>query len=558
MLKRMSISHRLMLFTPLLLLALAIVVWYGLSELKSSLIEDRRESLRHLVVLADKVAESWYQKEQAGKLTREEAQQAAKEQIKQLRFTKDDYFFIQRYDGVTIAHVNAAFEGKNRLDFTDADGVPTVRRQIEAAQHGGGFFTYRYPHPGSKRPAPKLAYSAGFDPWQWAIGTAVYVDDIDEIYTSLALKYLALGGGVLTLAVGFAYLIARSISRPLAVIGQRVGALADGDLNVEVPLREDRHEIGRLARALEVFKQNRRRADELAAAQQAEDAAKRRRQETLERLFGEFHQRMARVVGAVARAAEHVQSHAQRLAEMAQQSRTGLETVVNAAAETTGNVQAVAGAAEELSAAIGEVNHRVVKSTEVARRAVTEMELSNTTIRGLVEAAQRIGRIVEVIQDIASQTNLLALNATIEAARAGEAGKGFAVVAGEVKALASQTTKATEEIQAQVAAIQSETGRAVDALGNIGKTVDEMSEISTAIASAMEEQGATTHDIARNINEAADRTRDVSTNVRGVGAAAETTSGAAGELQLASDDLRGQSTALEKEMESFLAEMRAA
>src|SRR6202040_2236455 len=156
-------------------------------------------------------------------------------------------------------------------------------------------------------------------------------------------------------------------------------------------------------------------------------------------------------------------------------------------------------------------------STRIAGKAVEEATRTNATVQGLSAAAQKIGDVIKLISDIASQTNLLALNATIEAARAGDAGKGFAVVAGEVKTLANQTTKATEEIQAQVGAIQSETGRAVEAIGNIGKTVDEMSEISTAIASAMEQQGATTHDIARNINQAADRTREVSTNIRSVG-----------------------------------------
>jgi methyl-accepting chemotaxis protein len=253
-----------------------------------------------------------------------------------------------------------------------------------------------------------------------------------------------------------------------------------------------------------------------------------------------------------------VQKHARGLADMARNSKTSIEAVGHAALDTTGNVQAVAGAAEELSAAVGDVNRRVVKSTDIVRRAVTETDRTNATMRGLVDAAHRIGTIVKVIQDIASQTNLLALNATIEAARAGDAGKGFAVVAGEVKTLANQTTKATEEIQTQVGAIQNETGRAVEAIGNIGKTVDELSEISTAIASAMEQQGATTHDIARNINQAADRTREVSTNVRSVGDAAETTSTAAGELQQASDDLRSQAAQLEAEMKDVLGQMRAA
>ena len=243
---------------------------------------------------------------------------------------------------------------------------------------------------------------------------------------------------------------------------------------------------------------------------------------------------------------------------MAKHSRSNVAVVSHAATETTNNVQTVAGAAEELSAAVGEVNRRVVKSTDIVRRAVDETDRTNVTMRGLVDAAKRIGTIVQVIQDIASQTNLLALNATIEAARAGEAGRGFAVVASEVKSLANQTTKATEEIETQVGAIQDETERAVDAISNIGKTVDEMSEISTAIATAMEEQGATTQEIARNIGQVADSTKEVSANIAGVSSAAENTSQAAGELQKASDDLRNQASVLEQEMKGFLGEMRVA
>jgi methyl-accepting chemotaxis protein len=563
MMKRMSISHRLMLFLPVLLSVLAVMAWFGLTEQQRILIEDRKQEIKSLVEVADSIVKTWYAKENAHELTREQAQLGARNELASLRFADNNYFFVQRYDGVTMVHVDRSLEGKPRLETVDPDGVPTVQRQIAAAQRGGDYIRYRNPRTGgaddrTQLLVPKLSYALGFAPWEWAICVGIYIDDVDAIYFRIVWIYVAISLVVVVLACSATFWIARSISSPLSLITDRMSHLTDGQLDIEVPFLGEPNELGRLARALEAFKLSRRKSDELSLAKQSEDAAKLRRQETLERVMADFHQRSARVIEAVARAAEGVQTHARRLADMARNSKISIEAVGHAALDTTGNVQAVAGAAEELSAAVGDVNRRVVKSTDIVKRAVSETDRTNATMRGLVDAAHRIGTIVKVIQDIASQTNLLALNATIEAARAGDAGKGFAVVAGEVKTLANQTTKATEEIQAQVGAIQNETGRAVEAIGNIGKTVDEMSEISTAIASAMEQQGATTHDIARNINQAADRTREVSTNVRSVGDAAETTSTAASELQQASDDLRSQAAQLETEMKQFLGQMRAA
>ncbi len=564
MLRWMSISHRLMLLMPILLAALGTMISFGLNRHYSVLIEDRKEQLKHIVEVAQDVAQVWHEKETAG-LTREAAQQGAREEIRRLRFgeraDRDNYFFIQRYDGTTVLQNELKDEGQNCWDSKDPNGVLKVQAQIAAAKRGGDFVRYsasRFGGDDKSDVSPKLSYAAPFADWQWAICTGIYIDDVDAIYDQIMMIYLAIATMVVLVAAGVAFGIARSISKPLSLITERMSELTDGHLDVDVPFLGEPHELGKLARTLDAFKHSRRKADELTAAQNAEAEAKLMRQARVEQLVGDFHQRAARVIEAVARAAESVQSHARRLAEMAKNSRSSIETVTHASIDTTGNVQAVAGAAEELSTAVSDVNRRIGKSTDVARRAVSETERTNATMRGLVDAAQKIGTIVQVINDIASQTNLLALNATIEAARAGEAGKGFAVVAGEVKTLANQTTRATDEIQQQVGAIQAETGRAVEAIGNIGRTVDEMSEISTAIASAMEQQGATTQDIARNINQAADRTREVSANIKSVGDTAETTSVAASELHQASDDLRGQASSLEREMKAFIAEMRVA
>jgi methyl-accepting chemotaxis protein len=559
--KRLRISHRLMLFIPLLLTALAVSLTLGLSTLHQSLIEDRKEEIKRLVQVARGTAETWYAQEQAGKLSREQAQEAAKDQLRHLRYAKDDYFFVQRYDSTTLVQIKRELEGQNRVDERDIDGVPMVRLQAEAGKRGGDFIFYRWPHPGGskdKDSVQKVSYCLGLDPWQWSICTGIYIDDVDAIYYATARYYGLVAGIIVLLIAAVAYVIARSISRPLSLITERTAELAEGKIEVEVPFLGQPNELGRLAHALDVFKTNRRRAEQLDRAQRAEQAAKLQRQERLERVIAAFNERSAAVIAAVARAATQVQAQARHLTEMAKESRSNLQAVGEAAVDTTGNVEAVAGAAEELSTAVGDVNRRVLKSTDVSKRAVAETEQTSLTMRGLVEAAQRIGSIVQVIQEIASQTNLLALNATIEAARAGDAGKGFAVVAGEVKTLANQTTRATEEIQAQVGSIQSETTRAVTAIQSIGKTVGEMSDIATAIASAMEQQGATSHDIARNMSEAAGRTREVSAKVTTVGQAAETTSAAASELQAASDELRRQAAQLESDMEGFLSEMRAA
>ncbi|MDR3519261.1 MAG: cache domain-containing protein [Azospirillaceae bacterium] len=561
MMKRLSIFARLMAFLPVLFLALLATVWFGLSGLQENLLKDRQEALKNLVQTTSTIVGTWYDKEKSGALTTEQAQKGAIADLGRLRYAEGNYYFVQRYDGVSLVHPQAEFIGKNRMDATDVDGVPTVRNQIAAARAGGGFVYYRTTRNGTLDAGSrmqKLSYIMPFEPWQWAIGTGIYIGDVDAIYYHEVRVSVGLTVLVLLAGGAIAFLLARSISHPLETITQRMTALAGGDLSITVPFQGDRHELGRLASALEVFKINKIEADRLATLQQAEQASKIERHEAIERLITSFRDRTARAVMAVVGAAGQVQSHAASLAAMATQSRAKVATVNSAASGTTDNVEAIAGAAEELSAAVSEVNHQIVRSTDTAERAVAEAERTSSAMHGLAEATQRIGAIVDVINRIAGQTNLLALNATIEAARAGESGRGFAVVATEVKALATQTTSATEEIQTHINAIQSETTRVVEAIANIGATVKDMQGIATGIASAMDQQGATTQEIARSINQAASGTRDVSANISGIAEAAETTSNAAVELQSASDDLRHEATTLNGEMSEFFGKILAA
>ena len=562
--KRFSVAQRSLLFLPLLLLTLLATASVGLNDVYNEMMRDRKEMLRELVQVADGVVKSWYKLELAGDLTREQAQQRARDELSGLRFAGNNYFFIQAYDGTTMLHVDRKLEGKNRIETRDPDGVPTVKLMIEAAQKGGGFTSYRNPRDGGTSAAvasaavPKLSYTAPFAPWNWAVGAGIYIDDVDLTFYRVALRVLLVAGLFLVVGGALCWMIGRSISKPLGVITGRMQQLADGDLNIDVPLLEDRHEMGRLARALEVFKRNRIKAEELAAAHNAEQAAKQKRQQTVERIIADFQGRATQVVDTVAQVAHTVQSHASNLSGMEQQSRARIDVANHAADGTNGNVQMIASAAEELAAAVNAVTQQVTRSTEVAEQSVAEAERTSETMRSLAEASDRIGAIVQVIRDIASQTNLLALNATIEAARAGEAGKGFAVVASEVKTLANQTTQATAEIQEQINGVQAETGRLMEAISGFGRSVVDMRVIATDIAAAMQQQGATTQEIARNIGQAAASTREVSSSVAGVAEGAEATRTSVGELHAASDALLREAKQLGEGMDGFFRNLRAA
>lgn len=273
-------------------------------------------------------------------------------------------------------------------------------------------------------------------------------------------------------------------------------------------------------------------------------------------LADSFEKNVKAVVQTVASATTEMQGSADRLRTLSNQTTEESAAVASATTQTTANVQAVASATEELSASIAEIGHQVESSVKIAGEAVEQTTRIGTTVDSLAEAAQRIGAVVKLIQDIASQTNLLALNATIEAARAGDAGKGFAVVANEVKTLANQTAKATEEISVQISGIQAATSQTVTAIRGIGETIRSVNEISTTIASAVQEQSAATQEIANNVTQAAAGTAEMARNVHAVNNAAAQAAGASAEVMNSSSDLSLQASALNKQVDDFLAALR--
>jgi methyl-accepting chemotaxis protein len=348
------------------------------------------------------------------------------------------------------------------------------------------------------------------------------------------------------------------VGRPLARTTGALEMLASGDLAVAIDGAERQDEIGSLARALGVFKDNGIAAKKLEEEQRADEETKLARQACIAELVTHFDQQTKSIVANVGQAAAEMQETSAVLSATAERTTRQSAAVAAATEQASANVQTVASATEELSASIGEISQQVTRSSTMAGKAVHEAEHTNGKVRDLVSASERIGEVVQLISGIAAQTNLLALNATIEAARAGESGKGFAVVASEVKSLANQTAKATEEIGTQITQIQEATREAVSAIEGISSTISGINQTATAIAGAVEEQQAATREIARNVQEAAHGTQEVSNNIVGVTAAASETGKASRDALTTASGLANEADALGNAVETFLAAVRAA
>jgi methyl-accepting chemotaxis protein len=558
-----SIAAKLTVMSVAGAIGMALVAITVLLIARAELVAERTEKAHAIVDAVWNMADFYQHAADAGELTQEEAKKRFYAAAGAVWFENHtNYVFIYDYEtGICVMNTgNKPLLGKDITGLKDAHGLPFAAMMLDMAKRQAeGPIRYAFPKGLDPFPSDKIAYVRGSVPWHLMISAAVYINDIDAAFWRMAQTASAVIIGLMLLSIAIAWLITRSVVRPLSGLKARMASLSTGELDAAVADTDRPDEIGEMARTIQVFKDAMIETARLRAEQQeVERLQAQRRRTDMNKLADQFEGAVGQIIATVSTASTQLEASAGTLSKSSDQAQLVTNKAAAASATASTNVRSVAAASEEMASSVGEISRQVKVSAQIAGDAVGQAQKTDARMNQLSQAAGRIGAVVELINTIAGQTNLLALNATIEAARAGDAGRGFAVVASEVKALAEQTAKATDEISQQIADIQSATQDSVAAIKEIGTTIGRISEISSTIASAVEQQGAATQEISRNVQRAAAGTAEVASNINDVQRGASETGSASAQVFSAAQSLSHESNRLKLEVSKFMGTVRAA